>query len=137
MTTNGNVFDVVVNKLKELSSEIADGRFRTTWSKLGDDTIVTVVSTVTDGDAMTIRVSDDVALLDLNSSGAIEFSDESEDIDALIRIVSAFYDGELVLIVGASNGKCYGVRVGNIELASSIGLIDRLRSGKRRVRAMR
>jgi hypothetical protein len=90
------------------------------------------------GDALTIRVSDDGALLDVNGAEAIEFSFlDDDDVDALLRVATAFYRGDLELVVGVNDGKCFGVRAGTLELTSSSGLIDRWRSGKRRVRPMR
>jgi hypothetical protein len=47
-------------------------RYRTEWSNIGADSVVTVTSTVDQGDSMTIRISDDGALLDVNGANAIE-----------------------------------------------------------------
>jgi hypothetical protein len=127
----------ISNHLRDLGNEAPGARFRTAWSAIGTDTVVTVTSTSRDGDSMTVRISDDVVLLDINNSNAIEFFGDRADIEALTKIVDACYHNELKLIVGARDERCYGVRVGEVELISSIGLIDAFRSGKRRVRHMR
>jgi hypothetical protein len=138
MTSGDEVSGSVRNRLATLGDEFAGGHYRTEWSNIGADSVVTVTSMADQGDALTIRVSDDGALLDVNGAEAIEFSFlDDDDVDALLRVATAFYRGDLELVVGVNDGKCFGVRAGTLELTSSSGLIDRWRSGKRRVRPMR
>ena len=137
MTSAGEASGGVRDRLAALGDEFAGARYRTEWSKIGADSVVTVSSTVERGDSMTIRVSDDGALLDVNGANAIEFSFLDDDVDELMRVATAFYRGDLELVVGVNDGKCFGVRTGTLELMSPSGLMDRWRSGKRRVRPMR
>lgn len=137
MTAAGGASGGVRDRLAALGDEFAGTPYRTEWSTIGADSVVTVSSTVDQGDSMTIRVSDDGALLDVNGANAIEFSFRDDDVDELMRVATAFYRGDLELVVGVNDGKCFGVRTGTLELISPSGLLDRWRSGKRRVRPMR
>ena len=85
------------------------------------------------GDRLVLGLQNDIVLLDVNDSQALEFS-QTDDADArdLEQVVRAFCAGELEVQVGARDGKYYALRGGGVELTLPSGVLSFLRSGPRR-----
>lgn len=97
----------------------------------GDPTFTLRASREGVADTVTLRVSDELVLVSIGDSQALEFAwADPSDVDTLTALVTSFCHGGFDVQVGSKDREYYRIRGDGYALTIAHGVFSRLRSGE-------
>lgn len=132
MTAPNSGLALIERLLESVRPQVSAGDVEVIRSEVrGDPAFTLRASREGVADTLTLRVSDELVLVSIGDSQALEFGwADPSDVDTLAALVTSFCRGGFDVQVGSKDHEYYRIRGDGYALTIAHGVFSRLRSGE-------